>query len=258
MSPMLNIATRIIRQIGDIIIKNYETTKINYNNNYKDNINIFIKKINKNLNKIIIKLFYDIYSENIIILNKKEIFVLKYKKTVWIINPLDGIVNFIKKLPHFSISIAICIKNKTEIALIYDPLRNDLFTAIRGQNAQLNNYKLRCNTYNEKNLLFSLNTNFLFFQKKNLLDFFIKNKIFPRISGSISLDLAYLASNKIDCYINNNVENFYYLLAGELIIKESGGLMTDFYGNCYYKKSSNILAGNPNILKLVISKIKNL
>ncbi|QJC38141.1 inositol monophosphatase [Enterobacteriaceae endosymbiont of Donacia marginata] len=256
--PMLNIAIRIIRNIGNFIIKNYEIQSINiFDSNYDSNI--FIKKINKNLINIITKIFYNIYSKNIIILNKENFFIIKYKKTTWIINPLDGIMNFLKKIPHFSISIAICIKEKTEIALIYDPLKNDLFTAIRGKNAQLNGYKLRCDIYNKENnfLLFALNTNYFFLKKNNinLFNLFKNNLIGIRISGSLSLDLAYLAANKINCYINNNVKNFNYLLAGELIIKESGGLITDFIGNYNYKNSSNILAGNSNIIKLVISNI---
>ncbi|QJC37329.1 inositol monophosphatase [Enterobacteriaceae endosymbiont of Donacia thalassina] len=260
-SPMLNIAIRMIRNIGNIIIKNYEMQNINiYNNNNYDS-DFFIKKIKKNLINTITKIFYNIYEKNIVILNKENFFIFKYKKTIWIINPLDGIMNFLKKLPHFSISIAICIKGKTEISLIYDPLKNDLFTAIRGQNAQLNGYKLRCDIYTKKKfLLFALNTNYFFFKKKNinLSKLFKNNLISIRISGSISLDLAYLAANKIDCYINNNVQNFNYLLAGELIIKESGGLLTNFMGHYNYKNSSNILSGNSNILKLVISNIENI
>ncbi|QJC35698.1 inositol monophosphatase family protein [Enterobacteriaceae endosymbiont of Donacia sparganii] len=259
MRPMLNIAIRLIRNIGNIIIKNYEIQNININH-YNYDINIFIKKINQNLINIITKLFYNIYAKNIIFLSKENLFIFKYKKTVWIINPIDGIMNFLKKLPHFSISIAICIKEKTEISLVYDPLKNDLFTAIRGQNAQLNGYKLRCDKYiKQKNLLFALNTNYFFFNKNNinLFNLFKNNLILLRMSGSISLDLVYLAANKIDCYINNNVNNFNYLLAGELIIKESGGLITDFIGNYNYKNSSNILAGNSSIIKLVMSSIKN-
>ncbi|QJC35290.1 inositol monophosphatase [Enterobacteriaceae endosymbiont of Donacia proxima] len=256
MQPMLNIAIRIIRNIGNIIIKNYETHNINIHHNNYD-ANIFIKKIYKNLNNMITKIFYSIYTQNIIIICKENFLIFNCKKTVWIINPLDGIMNFLKKIPHFSISIAICIKDKTIISLIYDPLRNDLFTAIRGRNAQLNGYKLRCNNYiKQKNLLFALNNSYFFSNKTNinLIYLFKKNLISLRISGCISLDLAYLAANRIDCYINNNVKNFYYLLAGELVVKEAGGLITDFINNYNYRNSSNILVTNSSIRKLVISK----
>ncbi|QJC29957.1 inositol monophosphatase [Enterobacteriaceae endosymbiont of Plateumaris sericea] len=259
MRPMLNVAIRIIRLIGDIIIKNYEIQTINIFNK-KINISIFIEKINQNIKNIIFQNFLNIYSTKIIILNKKGILIFKYKKTQWIINPLDGIINFIKKLPHFAVSIAICIKGKTEISLIYDPLKNDLFTAIRGQDAQLNGYRLRCNNYlNNKNLLFAINENFILDNNINinLIKLFIKNLINFRISGSLSLDLAYLASNKINCYIGNNI-NFDKFIAGELLIKESGGLITDLIGNYNYKYSKNILAGNSTIIKFVISQIQNI
>ncbi|QJC29073.1 inositol monophosphatase family protein [Enterobacteriaceae endosymbiont of Plateumaris rustica] len=250
MRPMLNIAIRIIRQIGDFILKNYEI----------QTTNIFNEKMNKNIKNIILQKITNIYSKKIIIVDKRGIFIFKYKKTKWIINPLDGIINFINKLPHFSISIAICIKDKTEISLIYDPLKNDLFTAIRGQYAQLNGYRLRFNNnyLNNQNILFALNENFIF--KKNininLIKLFMNNLISFRISGSLSLDLAYLAANRINGYISNNMTNFDKFIAGELIIKESGGLITDFSGNCNYKYSQNILVGNSTIIKFFISQIK--
>ena len=62
----------------------------------------------------------------------------------WVIDPLDGTTNFVKRLPHFSVSIAVRIKGRTEVAVVYDPMRNELFTATRGQGAQLNGYRLRC------------------------------------------------------------------------------------------------------------------
>ncbi|QJC28179.1 inositol monophosphatase family protein [Enterobacteriaceae endosymbiont of Plateumaris braccata] len=257
MRPMLNIAIRIIREIGNIIIKNYEIQTTNILNK-KINIDIFIEKINKSIKNIILQKFSDIYSKKIIIFNKKGIFIIQYKKTKWIINPLDGIINFINKLPHFATSIAICIKGKTEISLIYDPLKNDLFTAIRGQDAQLNGYRLRINHYLNSKMLLALNKNFISENNINinLIKLFINNLISFRISGSLSLDLAYLAANRINCYISNNITNFDKFIAGELIIKESGGLITDFLGNCNYKYSKNILAGNSTIIKFIISEMK--
>lgn len=64
----------------------------------------------------------------------------------WVIDPLDGTTNFIKRLPHFAVSIAVRIKGRTEVAVVYDPMRNELFTATRGQGAQLNGYRLRGST----------------------------------------------------------------------------------------------------------------
>jgi myo-inositol-1(or 4)-monophosphatase len=65
----------------------------------------------------------------------------------WVIDPLDGTTNFVKRLPHFSVSIAVRIKGRTEVAVVYDPMRNELFTATRGQGAQLNGYRLRAATH---------------------------------------------------------------------------------------------------------------
>lgn len=61
----------------------------------------------------------------------------------WVIDPLDGTTNFVKRLPHFAVSIAVRIKGRTEVAVVYDPMRNELYTATRGQGAQLNGYRLR-------------------------------------------------------------------------------------------------------------------
>ncbi len=72
----------------------------------------------------------------------------------WVIDPLDGTTNFIKRLPHFAVSIAVRIKGRTEVAVVYDPMRNELFTATRGQGAQLNGYRLRGSTARDPTVLF--------------------------------------------------------------------------------------------------------
>ncbi|QJC30411.1 inositol monophosphatase family protein [Enterobacteriaceae endosymbiont of Neohaemonia nigricornis] len=260
MRPMLNVAIRIVRQIGDIVLQYYEIQKKYLN--HTENYNFIIIKMLRLINKITIKSLNDIYSKNIIVSNKKELLILKYKKTTWIINPLDGIVNFIKKLPHFAISIAICIHGKTEVSLVYDPLRNDLFTAIRGQNTQLNGYKIRCTKFSHKkdnNFLLGLNPDYIFYSKNNInfINILHQYLVSLRVSGSIALDLAYVSSNKINCYINNNITDFYYFIAGELLIKESGGLLTDFIGHYNYKYSKNILVAHSHILQLLLSQKSN-
>ncbi|QJC31247.1 inositol monophosphatase [Enterobacteriaceae endosymbiont of Macroplea mutica] len=253
MRPMLNVAIRIARQIGDIILTYYEKQKQYFND---EDYNIVIKNMIFMISRMIIRTLQNTYHQSFNIKYQKELLILQWQKTIWIINPLDGIENFIKKFPHFCTSIVILIKGKTELSLVYDPLRNDLFTAIRGQNTQLNGYKLRCHDkiYNST-LFITVNTNYLINNKYiNIMKIFIGKIIILRMCGSIALDLAYLSANKINCYIYDNISHFYYFLAGELLIKESGGLITNLTGHCYYKHSRNILAAHSNILQIFLSK----
>ncbi|MDE5285899.1 MAG: inositol monophosphatase, partial [Buchnera aphidicola] len=98
--------------------------------------------------KIIKDIIYKSYPDHIILDKNNYSIIDKNKKIYWIINELDGKNNFSKYLPHFCISIAIIIKGITEISVIYDPIKNDLFTAVKGHGSQLNGYRIRCTNTN--------------------------------------------------------------------------------------------------------------
>lgn len=257
MIPILNIATRAVRQASQLMIEGFE--KINnlfysYDDEYK---NILIKQIVISIEKKMVEVILQSYPNHSI--NAKNIGNIygKNKFITWIIDPINGILNYKKGFPFFTISIAIKIKEITEITLIYDAIRNELFSCIRGRNAQINGYRLRINKNKKINdiilvsNMISLNQKYISILKKNL-----NKKIELRNTGSPSLNFAYLSSGRIDCYIESNL-NIWDITAGELLLRESGGILTDFSGNNNYLLSGNIIAGNIDIVKNILILINN-
>lgn len=256
MIPILNIAIRAVRKAGNIIIQGFEKINSDFNlinNFYK---NEFIKKINETAKKEITKIVKSAYPYHSVIFKNISNDILKNKyQTEWIINTISGINNYIQGFPHFAISIAIKIRNRTEVAVIYDIIKNELFSAIRGKSAQINGYRLRIKK-NKKNKQF-IAINCLSIQNKKILMLINNNQynINFRFTGSPALDLAYLSAGRIDAYLDTN-ENL-DLFAGELLIKESGGIITDFDGSDNYFLSKTIVAGNIDTVKNLLIKIKN-
>lgn len=183
----------------------------------------------------------------------------KGNEYTWIIDPLDGTTNFIHQFPHFAISIALQVNNKLELAVIFDPIRNDLFTAQKGKGARLNNQRIRVSTQNElKGAL--LGTGFPF-KQKGFIDTYLKTfqAVFEdaagiRRAGSAALDLAYVAAGKLDGFWEFGLETW-DMAAGILLVKEAGGMITDAKGSEDYLKNGNIIAGNPKVLKALLKKV---
>lgn len=257
MNPILNIAIQAVRKAGNFIIKQYELfNKKHINTNYIYN---FIHKTHKNSNYIIatiIKKFYPLHTI-ITTYNKNYIHYECNNTTCWIIDSIDNNINYIKQLPFFTLSIAIIFKNNIEIGVIYDPIHNELFSACRGQGAQLNGYKIRVST--TKNLRGSVLAISCSYKKQHIIIDLLKKLCNQhahfRCTGVITLDLAYVAVGRIDgCFAISSHKNN-KLASGSLIIQESGGLVTDFTGSNNYISKGNIIAGNPKINKILLSII---
>lgn len=144
MHPMLTIAVRAARKAGNVIAKNYETPDAVEAS--QKGSNDFVTNVDKAAEAVIIDTIRKSYPQHTIITEESGEHVGTDQDVQWVIDPLDGTTNFIKRLPHFSVSIAVRIKGRTEVAVVYDPMRNELFTATRGQGAQLNGYRLRGST----------------------------------------------------------------------------------------------------------------
>ena len=142
MHPMLTIAVRAARKAGNVIAKHYETPD-SVETSQKGS-NDFVTNVDKAAEAIIIETIRKSYPQHTIITEESGEHEGTDQDVQWVIDPLDGTTNFVKRLPHFSVSIAVRIKGRTEVAVVYDPMRNELFTATRGQGAQLNGYRLRC------------------------------------------------------------------------------------------------------------------
>ncbi|SUI14064.1 extragenic suppressor protein SuhB [Salmonella enterica subsp. enterica serovar Enteritidis] len=127
MHPMLTIAVRAARKAGNVIAKNYETPDAVEAS--QKGSNDFVTNVDKAAEAVIIDTIRKSYPQHTIITEESGEHVGTDQDVQWVIDPLDGTTNFIKRLPHFSVSIAVRIKGRTEVAVVYDPMRNELFTA---------------------------------------------------------------------------------------------------------------------------------
>ena len=258
MNPMLNIAIRAARRAGNVIAKNYERRDDIQTS--KKGINDYVTSVDKAAEAEIIEIIQKSYPDHTIISEELGALEGKDSDIQWVIDPLDGTTNFVKGLPHFSVSIAIRVKNRTEVGVVYDPIRYELFTAVRGEGAKLNEVRLRVDSQNELNGAI-LATGFPFKQPSLMpTQFAIMNNLSDeaadfRRTGSAALDLCYVASGRVDGYFEMGLKPW-DCAAGDLIVREAGGLVCDFNAGHGYLRSGNILAAPARILKEMLNKIQ--
>ena len=140
----------------------------------------------------------------------------KDKDNIWILDPIDGTINFMHGIPHFAISLALQSKNEIISGLIFDPIKDEMFYAEKNNGAFFNNQRIRVSKKNEiKNCLFATGGKL----KK-------EPEILYRKSGSAALDMAYLAAGRYDGYFQKNL-NLWDIAAGIILIKEAGGVLNE-------------------------------
>ncbi|KEY91699.1 inositol-1-monophosphatase [Candidatus Photodesmus blepharus] len=255
MHPILNIVVRATRKAGNYIansLSEHERIELTQKN---------IKKLisEKKAEAIIVNNIKNSYPEHSIFSEESGFLKGKKKHVCWIIVPISGSKNFEKKLPHFSISIAVRIKDRTEFACVYDPIRNELFTAQRGCGAQLNNTRIRVKEF--KKIKGSIIATGFSFEKQKYCESYIKtisslmiNSADLRCTGSSALDLCYLAAGRFDGYFQLGLK-FWQIAAGELIARESGAILTDFSGGTKYIESGNLVGSNSGNIKNILKHI---
>jgi myo-inositol-1(or 4)-monophosphatase len=166
--------------------------------------------------------------------------------TVWIIDPLDGTSNYLHGLPHFAVSIAQQVDGRTEHAVVYDPIRDELFTASRGSGSYMNNKRIRVSARNGLDGAI-LATAFPFRRRDRLQAYarvfqsvFAKVEDFRR-AGTASLDLAWVAAGRMDGYFEVGLKAW-DVAAGALLVREAGGVVLDFNGNDAVEEAETIIA----------------
>lgn len=255
MHPYANIAVRAARAAGNIIIRQL---------NHLDTLNIetkvekdFVSEVDKQAEQEIIKIVRRAYPDHGFI--AEESGTQGESGTQWIIDPLDGTTNFLHGFPQFAVSIAVQQQGKLEIGVIYDPISQELFVATRGAGATLNNRKIRVSKRTHlQSCLIGTGLPFLshhdFDSYLPALKQVMQETAGVRRAGAASLDLAYVASGRLDGFWENNLK-IWDIAAGVLLIQEAGGIVSDSVGSSDFLKTGNIVCGNPKIqpqlLKLV-------
>ena len=204
----------------------------------------FVTKTDKRVEKILIeelsksKKNYSFITEESgqIFNNNRDVF--------WVIDPIDGTMNFLHGIPHFAISIALKINGEITSGLITDPIKNEMFYAEKDSGSFINNNRIRVSKKsNLDECLFASNNEGikLIYPKLNL-----------RNTGCAALDLAYVGCGRLDGYFHDKI-NLWDIAAGKIIIEEAGGKVNDI--SKFKINKIDIRAGNPNIFEKMIKKI---
>ncbi|MGX5174096.1 inositol monophosphatase family protein [Aliikangiella sp. IMCC44653] len=254
MQAFLTIAVRAARKAGDFIIRESDKIKTVQTKSQSD----YVTNVDQAAERLIIDTISHSYSDHAYL--GEESGQSGDSDYVWVIDPIDGTTNFIRKVPHWCISIACKYKGKTEVAVVYDPICEELFTAVRGRGAQFNGKRLRVNDNSNGLEHALLATGFPFKQKQKLPEYLdVFAKLFPHCSdmrrgGSAALDLAYVAASRIDGFWEFGLSEW-DTAAGVLLVKEAGGMVSDLKGNPDYSNSDSILAANPKAFKSMLKHI---
>lgn len=256
MHPLMNIGTKAIRSAGKIILR--ATDRLDTILIEEKGYNNFVTEIDKQVEQEIIRIVYESYPDHAIL--GEETGTTGTGDYTWIIDPIDGTNNFIHGHPHFCISIGVKYKDRMEHGLIYDPLRQELFTATYGSGAFLNDRRIRVAP--QKQLTGSVIASGIGNKENENLQHYLKilGTIIPQVagirsSGSAALDLAYIACGRIDGCCEMSLSPW-DMAAGVLIIQEAGGIVTDFTGKNNYLSTGDVIAGNPNISKIILQIVQ--
>jgi len=254
MQPLLNIAMRAARRAGDLIVKSLsrlDSLKIDTKGR-----NDFVTDIDRKAEADIIATIHRSYPQHAIL--AEESGRSGEGEFVWIIDPLDGTTNFLHGFPTFAVSIALQHKGRLEHGVVYDPMRQEFFTASRGDGAQLEGKKIRVS--GQRTLEGSLiGTGFPFRSGAHLDEYLAMLKVVMstaagiRRPGAAALDLAYVAAGRIDGFWEFGLSPW-DTAAGTLLIQEAGGRVGTPTGS-EYTLGSNIVAGNPKVYQALLDVI---
>ena len=248
--PMLNVAIKAARAAGAIINRaalDVEAVRIS-----QKQVNDFVTEVDHAAEQAIIETLLTAYPGHGILAEETgSTHGAKHSDYVWIIDPLDGTTNFIHGFPVYCVSIAMAFKGKVEHAVVYDPTRNDLFTATRGRGAFMNDRRIRVSKRTQlKDCLVS--TGFPFRPGDNFKNYLaMMADLMPRTAGlrrpgAAALDLAYVAAGFADGFFESGL-SIWDVAAGSLLVTEAGGLIGNFTGEADFLEQKECLAASPRI-----------
>ena len=241
-SSNLNIMIKAVEKASKSVIRDFgEVEKLQVS---KKGPHDFVTKTDKHVEKILIeelsktKSNYSFLSEEVGKIEKKD------KDNRWIIDPIDGTTNFLHGIPHFAICIALESKKEIVSGLIYDPIKDEMFYAEKNKGAYLNNQRLRVSNKSLiEECLFSSNHEGVKYSNLNM-----------RYSGCAALDLAYVASGRLDGFFHNKI-NIWDIAAGALLVKEAGGIVNDLVK--FNPNNIDIRASSGAINAKMLENLKN-
>ena len=257
-SANINVMVKACRKASKILIRDFgEVEKLQVSIKGPGD---FVTASDKKVEKILIEELqkarpnYSILSEEIGQIDNDESFR-------WIIDPIDGTANFLHGIPHFAISVGLEQDKEIICGIVYDPIKDEMFVAEKGNGAYLNNYRMRVSSRSKlkdciiftggpkreaKNRELAL---------KEYYNFSSKVMVPIRKLGSAALDMAYVAAGRCDGFWQRDL-NYWDIAAGIILVKESGGFVTDFSGKNEYIQNKTILVTNSKVKNEMIEVLK--
>ena len=251
-SPQLNLMHRACMKASKVLIRDFgEIEKLQVSEKGPGD---FVTASDKRVEKIIINELNVENSKYSVLCEEKGELIGKNKEKRWIIDPIDGTTNFLNGLPHFAISIAYEEKGEILSGIIFDPIKNEMFFAEKGQGAYLNNIRTRVSNKSDfkNSLLVTGGPRYTSNIKDKVFKEYIElaKKVRPPIrkSGSAALDLAYVAAGRFDGSWQRELK-YWDIAAGIIIVKESGGYIENLSGKSFSEGPINLVASNSKIHK---------
>jgi len=256
MQPLLNIAVRAARRAGDIIVR--AIPRIEAVEVHTKGRNDYVTEVDRAAEADIIETVRRLHPDHAFL--AEESGASGDSDVVWIIDPLDGTTNFMHGFPNFAVSIACQIRGRLEHAVVFDPMRQELFTASRGDGAQLEGRRIRVSK--QATLEGSLiATGFPYRSDSPWLDEYLAmlkavmiQAAGLRRPGAASLDLAYVAAGRVDGFWELGLKPW-DTAAGTLLITEAGGRVGTLAGGDYKQEGGHIIAGTPKVYAALVETL---
>ena len=250
MHPMLNTAVTAARKAGDIISR--FSDRVDQLDVQEKQQSDFVSQVDKMAEEAIIDTIHYAYRDHSILAEESG----RHKgesSYEWIIDPLDGTTNYLYGIPQYAVSIALTRDGKLYQSVIYNPANGDLFTASRGQGAELNNKRIRVTP--RRSIDNALLVTGIPYKASQDMDLYLETlkALVPdtagiRRPGSAALDLAYVAAGRYDGFWEFGL-NAWDIAAGVLLVREAGGLISDMFGGDDYMASGDIVAASPKVFR---------
>ncbi|MBI1942811.1 MAG: inositol monophosphatase [Betaproteobacteria bacterium] len=249
MHPLLNIAVKAARRAGGIINRAaLDRTALEIR---AKRANDFVTQVDRAAESAIIEVVRKAYPDHAVLAEEAGKIARERSEYLWVIDPLDGTTNFIHGFPQYCVSVAVQHRGVTAHGVVYDPSKNELFTASRGRGAFLDDRRIRVSKCAQlKDALVGTGFPFKEMSRQDLylrqLSRLMHDSSGVRRAGAAALDLAYVAAGRLDAFWEMGL-SAWDMAAGALLIQEAGGLVGDLAGEAGYLDSGDIAAATPKV-----------
>lgn len=256
MNPTTTIAVRAARQAGNVIMRSF--SRLDTLTVSEKRVNDFVSEVDHNAEQAIIEVIRRAYPGHAIL--AEESGERGKSDFQWVIDPLDGTTNYLHGFPQFAVSIALMHRGRLENGVVYDPVHDEMFTAVRGGGALLNDRRLRVTE--QKGLKGALLGTGIPFRDQRYMDAYLemlkdltRETAGIRRPGSAALDFAYVAAGRLDGFWELGLSQWDFA-AGALLVQEAGGMVSDIRGGGLHLQTGNVIAAGLRVHRAMVDAIR--